>query len=95
MTTVGGLFEDLKPGMVAIVGVPSDENSSFMRGAALAPARIREILHSGEANLSTEKGIDLGTEPRWRDVGNLRIASGIDASVQIESAVATLIEREV
>ncbi len=95
MTTVGGLLEDLKPGTVAIVGVPSDENSSFMRGAALAPARIREILHSGEANLSAENGVDLGTEPRWRDVGDLRIASGIDASVQIENAMARLIERDV
>ncbi len=34
-------LEDLEPGMVAVLGVPSDENSSFLRGAAKGPARIR------------------------------------------------------
>jgi arginase family enzyme len=49
-------------GNVAVVGVPTDVNSSFMPGAALAPGRIREALHRPFTNLCTESGIDLGLD---------------------------------
>jgi arginase len=88
-------IDALKPGMVTVVGMPSDENSSFMRGAALAPARIREALHSGATNLCAENGIDLGTETRWRDLGDLELGQGIAAFEQIEAAVGRLLDRHV
>jgi agmatinase len=81
--------------MVAVIGVPSDENSSFMQGAALAPPRIREVLHSGAANLCAENGVDLATESRWRDLGDLALASGREAFEQIEAMIGDLIERGV
>lgn len=90
-----GTIDDLKPGMVAVVGLPSDENSSFMRGAALAPPRIREVLHSGAANLCAESGIDLAAELRWMDLGDLVLASGLEAFEQIEATIGNLIERGV
>jgi arginase len=83
----------LQPGTVAVVGVPFDENSSFLRGPALAPARIREVLHSGASNLSAENGIDLGAEPRLLDLGNLELVGGMAAFEQIEQAIASLLER--
>jgi arginase len=79
--------------MVAVLGVPSDENSSFMRGAALAPARIREVLHSGAVNLCAENGLDLGAEPRWQDLGDLDLDSGTAALAQIEAAIRDLLEQ--
>lgn len=88
-------LDDLEPGMVIVVGVPSDENSSFMRGAALAPARIREALHSGATNLCAENGIDLGTETRWRDLGDLELGQSAAAFEQIETAVGNLLDRDV
>ena len=88
-----GSIDDLKPGMVAVIGVPSDENSSFMRGAALAPPRIREVLHSGAANLCAEDGIDLAADSRWQDLGDLALAEGVEALSQIESTFKDLIER--
>lgn len=88
-----GIIDDLMPGMVAVVGVPSDENSSFMRGAALAPPRIREVLHSGAANLCAENGIDLAADSRWRDLGDLALAEGVEALDQIELTFKSLIER--
>jgi arginase len=88
-------IDALKPGMVTVVGMPSDENSSSMRGAALAPARIRETLHSGATNLCAENGIDLGTEPRWRDLGDLELGQGAAALEQIEAAVGSLLDRDV
>jgi agmatinase len=77
--------------MVAVLGVPFDENSSFMQGAALAPARIREALSSGASNLCAENGLDLGAEPRWQDLGDLELSTGLAALEEIESAVAALL----
>ncbi|MBU0496008.1 MAG: agmatinase, partial [Chloroflexi bacterium] len=77
------------------VGVPWDEHSSFMRGAALAPARIREALHCGSANLCAETGPDLGAEARFRELGDLELSGGAAALTQIERVVADLLAREV
>jgi agmatinase len=87
-------LEHLGSGTVVVMGVPSDENSTFMRGAAHAPPRIREVLHSGAMNLCAENGIDLGAEPRWQDVGDLELGSGGAAFEQIQAAVESLLERE-
>ena len=81
--------------MVAVVGVPSDENSSFMRGAALAPPRIREALHSGSANLCAENGVDLAAESGWHDLGDLALAGGAGDLEQIEATIGNLVERGV
>lgn len=86
-------IDSLQTGTVAILGVPSDENSSFMRGPALAPPRIREVLHSGSMNLCAENGVDLGSEARLRDLGDLALDSGTMALEQIESAVSSLVQR--
>ena len=59
----------LKP--IAIVGVPYDENSSFMKGPAKAPQQIRNALHSDSSNLCTEAGLDLKNHPRIQDLGDL------------------------
>jgi arginase len=50
---------------IVVQGVPFDLNSSFMRGPALAPGRIREALFSRSANMWAENGIDLGKNNRW------------------------------
>jgi arginase len=84
-------MEQLEPGTVGVVGLPTDEHSSFRRGAALAPARIREVLHSGETNLSAENGLDLGADDRWRDLGDLELGSGLAALEQIEQTITRLL----
>jgi len=87
-------FDALRPEMVTVVGIPYDENSSFMRGPALAPAQIREVLHSGSANLCSEGGIDLGTEPRFRDLGDLELAGGDAALEQVEKFIESLLQHD-
>ncbi len=82
---------NLRPGTVAVVGVPTDENSYFLRGAALAPAKIRQVLHSGETNWSAESGLDLSADDRWQDVGDLEFSRGPAAFEQIEDGVAHLL----
>jgi arginase len=88
-------LDGLQSGMVALLGIPFDEHSSFLRGPALAPRRIREVLHSGETNLSAEWGLDLGREERLKDLGDLELQAGTVALAQIEGAVTALLERDV
>lgn len=85
-------WEQLRPGDLALLGLPSDEHSSFLRGAALAPPRIRDVLYSGASNLSAENGVDLGNEPRFRDLGDLDF-EGTDTFRSIESAVGQVLAR--
>ena len=79
------LADRTKPDTVAVLGIPSDENSSFLQGAALAPARIREALFSGASNLCAENGLDLGTDPCWQDLGDLELQPGLVALPTAES----------
>ncbi|MFP4432038.1 MAG: agmatinase [Spirochaetaceae bacterium] len=73
---------------VAVVGVPFDAYSSFLRGPALAPARIRETLYCASGNWSTETGIDLLASDRWEDQGNFDIAVEDEPLRRIQEAAA-------
>lgn len=50
---------------IAVTSIPTDHNSSYRRGTAHGPARIREALYCDSANMWTEKGHDLSSEQRW------------------------------
>ena len=80
------------PGSVAVFGVPTDENSSFMRGAARAPDAIRSALYSDSSNLCTESGIELAEDQRFADMGNLDVGTGSGARERITAAVTRLLE---
>ena len=86
-------LRELAPGTVAVLGVPWDEGSTFLRGPAGAPAAIREQLHSGSANLCTEAGLDLGAQAAFVDLGDLELGHGEAARREIERRVTDLLER--
>jgi agmatinase len=48
-------------------------------------------MRSPSSNLSTESGLDLGTDPRLRDAGDLEIPPGPAAPAAIEGAVAAIL----
>jgi arginase len=77
---------------VTLVGVPWDEHSSHLRGAALAPPAIRCALRAPSSNPSTESGLDLGCESRLADAGDLEIPPGPAALEVIEEGVARLLD---
>ena len=81
------------PDTVTLLGVPWDEGSSYLRGAASAPPAVRRALHSPAGNLCCESGLDLGAEPRFRDAGDLDLAAGGAPFRQIETAVAGHLDR--
>jgi agmatinase len=76
---------------VVLKGIPYDGGSSFMRGPALAPARIREIMASGVSNLCCEGGIDLSREHRFIDAGDLVFKDDRDIHEQIEIMASDVI----
>lgn len=77
---------------IAIVGVPVDYNSSFLRGTATAPAAIRDALHSPSANLCSERGFDLAVERRWRDAGDIGSPQQQPAFEEIVAEVGAILE---
>lgn len=91
MTDIEERLRRLQSGTVAVVGVPLDENSSFLRGAALGPESMRAALRSGSANMSTELGIDLDSAEGWIDLGDLQLTTGEDSLAQVERTVASIL----
>jgi arginase len=84
----------LKRLQVAIIGLPFDENSSFLRGAAGAPPVIRSALHSDAGHLWTESGIDLGAGSLLYDAGDVAVGSGADMNTTIDGAIASLLQQD-
>jgi len=66
-----------------------------MRGPLLGPQRIRETLHAGSANMTTELGHDLGADERWQHVGDLSLDTGATARDQITAGVARWLAQDV
>jgi len=91
MTDIEERLRRLQSGTVAVVGVPLDENSSFLRGAALGPESMRAALRSGSANMSTELGIDLDSAEGWTDLGDLQLTTREDSLAQVERTIASIL----
>lgn len=79
--------------MVICLGIPLDENSSFLAGAALAPQKIRDAYHADSTNYWSENGIDLKNDGRWKDVGDLTLPLMPDAFGEIEREVGSHLEQ--
>src|ERR1041384_837994 len=73
-----------------LLGIPYDASSSYLRGAAGAPAKIREALRSPSSNGWSEAGIDVLAEGVLGDAGDVAIPDEADARAAIESAVRAL-----
>lgn len=80
-------LRELNKDDVALVGILSDANSSYMPGAAKAPLAIRRALHCGSSNLCSELGVDIGNSPRFVDVGDRQVASDAESFLAIESHI--------
>jgi arginase len=70
---------------IALIGVPTDCNSSFARGPAQAPAAIRAALHSDRGNMATQLGPEIGLDIAVDDHGDLALAEeAADHSVIVD-----------
>ncbi len=85
--------DKLRANDVALIGLMSDGNSSFLAGAATAPVTIRQALHSGSSNLGSELGVDLDHNPRFVDTGDRQIANVTESFLTIETHINEILAR--
>jgi arginase len=79
------------PGTPSLLGILFDGKSSYLRGAADAPPKIRAALQCDASNHWTELGVNLGLPDAYEDAGDLA-CNDQDAFGAIESRVRQLIE---
>lgn len=80
------------PAVIDLIGLPSDCNSSFERGAAQAPAAIRRALWSERGNLACEDGQEIGIDFELRDRGDLWLNEDAGDDPAIADAVRATIQ---
>src|SRR5215470_17697555 len=78
---------------IATIGIPWDENSSFMRGAAEAPPLIRAAFASESANPWSETGIDFGATPIF-DAGDVEPVPGAAMIGRITESIGALLDQD-
>lgn len=76
---------------VRLIGLPTDRNSSFLRGPAKAPSAIRAALFSDAGNSASESGSEIGREIIIDDSGDLPLTETVEDDALIEEAVAAAI----
>lgn len=79
--------------MPTLIGIPFDANSSYLRGAASAPTKIRESMQCVASNMWSEVGVDLGAPGAFADAGDLQL-SDENAFVAIEQAIHDLLAED-
>jgi len=78
--------------LITLLGLPWDGSSSFERGAAAAPPRIRAALHSASSNAFNERGHDVSAPDVLTDSGDLSLSEDpAETRRRIEHAVADIL----
>ncbi|MDA3789287.1 MAG: agmatinase [Desulfobacula sp.] len=85
--------KNIQYGSICILGIGFDQNSSFQKGASLAPNRIRESYFSESSNLWSEKGLDLGSVKHLYDLGNIDFKIGMDDFNHITNSVKAVLDQ--
>ncbi|MGB2963020.1 MAG: agmatinase [Anaerolineales bacterium] len=93
MRNIEAREKEINPGDILVVGIPFDKNSSFRRGPALAPQRIREALFCESSNMWTENLIYLGELSCWEIIDDMKLSSQENEFEQIENEIRQLLKR--
>ncbi len=87
------LLDKLKINDVALIGTPSDINSSYRKGSAQAPALIRRAFACESSNYYSETGVNLDHNPDFIDVGDLSAEADNKNFLTIEEDIYQILER--
>ncbi|MFQ6068956.1 MAG: agmatinase [Candidatus Aminicenantales bacterium] len=91
----GGALKKSEDYRIALIGVPFDEKSCFLRGAAKGPDAIRAASSGKAINPWTELGINLEEETVIVDLGNIDVKGSADQVFShIEERVGEILERK-
>lgn len=74
MTDFGGAIRKGPDCDVAIIGIPYDDKSSYLKGPAKGPQAIREASTSKMINAWTELGVNIETDIKMTDLGDLDVS---------------------
>src|SRR5262245_41823391 len=77
---------------LSLLGIPHDENSSGLRGAAEAPSHVRRALHADAQCIWSETGIDFSAPGRLVDHGDIAFDAASDPWDRIERDVGRVLE---
>lgn len=77
----------MPPRPVRLLGVPTDRQSSYLRGAARGPAAIRASLTDSHSNMSSESGLELGTDIPFEDAGDLPLTESPEDDALVAAGV--------
>jgi agmatinase len=95
MTDFGGAIKRSSRYELAIIGIPFDEKSSYLRGAAEGPGAIRAASTGRARNPETELGIDLEHDTVMVDLGDVDTSGDVDKTFrEIETAVAAVLKKK-
>jgi agmatinase len=95
MTDFGGAIKKSQKYDLAIVGVPFDEKSCFLRGAAGGPAAIRAASTGKALNPYTELGVNLEEDTIMVDLGDVDTSGDVDKTFsRIEAAVLEILKKK-
>jgi agmatinase len=95
MTDFGGAIRRSANYDLAVIGVPFDEKSSYLRGAAGGPSAIRASSTGRARNPETELGVDLERDTVMVDLGDVDTSGDVDVTFQrIEAAVAEVLKKK-
>ena len=96
MTDFGGALKKADDYQMAILGIPFDEKSSYLKGASLGPGAIREASTSKMINPWTELGVNLQEDTVVADLGDLTLKGSVaEIFAYIERKVLEIIKRGV
>jgi len=98
MADFGGALKNLNQNpdfRLAVIGVPFDEKSSYLRGAAAGPAAIRRVSTGKCYNPDTELGVDLAEETVLVDLGDVNTSGDmLKTFFEIEREVSKIVARK-
>lgn len=96
MSYFGGAIKKSGVYDIAVLGVPFDEKSSYLRGPAKGPRAIREASTEEELNTWTELGVDLEKQVTMVDLGDMDVTGPFSETFErIENRILSLLEKRV
>lgn len=95
MTDFGGAIKESQEYDIAIIGIPFDEKSCYLKGASKGPQAIRAASTGRAINPWTELSVNLEKDGVLVDLGDVDVSGDfLDVFSQIEKNVLDILEKE-
>jgi agmatinase len=95
MTDFGGAVKQSEQYNIAIIGIPFDEKSCYLRGASKGPQAIRAASTGKAINPWTELGANLKEELTLTDLGDMDVSGDFfDVFSRIEENILIILEKK-